>query len=192
MVFYVDDKRYPFNFFNILVRYQDGASASVLSSLENLWLQEAPEWPLQYQFVEIAAEEYYQDDRRTMLIVMSFSGLAILLSIMGLMGLALYAVNARTREIGIRKVLGASIGNITQMMSREFAILLVVSNLIAWPAAWYFTQRWLENFAFRIQIQWLAFITPALLVFVIAILVVSVITIRAALKNPVYTIKATE
>jgi len=192
MVFYVDDKRYPFNFFNILVRYQDGASASVLSSLENLWLQEAPEWPLQYQFVEIAAEEYYQDDRRTMLIVMSFSGLAILLSIMGLMGLALYAVNARTREIGIRKVLGASIGNITQMMSREFAILLVISNLIAWPAAWYFTQRWLENFAFRIQIQWLAFITPALLVFAIAILVVSVITIRAALKNPVYTIKATE
>jgi len=192
MVFYVDDKRYPFNFFNILVRYQDGASASVLRSLENLWLQEAPEWPLQYQFVEVAAEEYYQDDRRTMLIVMSFSGLAILLSIMGLMGLALYSVTTRIREIGIRKVLGASIGNITRMMNKEFAILVVISNLIAWPAAWYFIQRWLENFAYRIQIQWLAFITPAVFVFLVAILVVSVVTIRAAMKNPVYTIKATE
>ncbi|TVQ88528.1 MAG: FtsX-like permease family protein [Bacteroidetes bacterium] len=192
MVFYIDDKRYPHNFFNILVRYQEGASASVLHTLENLWLQEAPEWPLQYQFVELKAREYYQDDRRTMLIIMSFSGLAILLSILGLMGLALYSVTTRTREIGIRKVLGATIGNITRMMNREFAILLIISNLIAWPAAWYFTQRWLENFAYRIQIQWLAFITPAILVFLIAILVVSVITIRAALKNPVYTIKATE
>ncbi len=192
MVFYVDDKSYPFNFFNILVRYQEGASASVLRYLESLWLQEAPEWPLQYQFVEVKAREYYQDDRRTMLIIMSFSGLAILLSILGLMGLALYSVTTRTREIGIRKVLGASIGNLTRMMNMEFAILLVISNLIAWPVAWYFSQRWLENFAYRIQIQWLAFITPAIFVFLIAILVVSVITIRAALKNPVYTIKTTE
>ena len=192
MVFYIDDKQYPFNFFNILVRYQDGESASVLRSIENLWMQEAPEWPLQYQFVDVKTREYYQEDKRTMLIVMSFSGLAILLSTMGLMGLALYSVTTRTREIGIRKVLGASIGNITRMMNKEFAMLLLISNLIAWPAAWYFIQRWLENFAYRIEIQWFAFITPALFVFLIAILVVSVITIRAALKNPVNTIKATE
>lgn len=192
MVFYIGADRYPQNFFNILVRYKEGTTASTLTTLENLWNEEAANWPLQYQFIDMQVNEFYQEDRQTMLIVISFSAIAILLSIMGLIGLALYTASARTKEIGIRKVLGAGIKEIILMINKEFGILVIISNLIAWPAAWYFIHRWLENFAYHIHIQLFAFVIPTLFVFFIAILVVSVISLRAANQNPVNTIMTTE
>lgn len=192
MAFYINENSYPQNWFSLAVRYGDGASAMVISLLEGLWQAEAPQWPLQYNHVDQLYRDHYNEDRRTMLIVTSFGGLAIVLSLLGLIGLALYASATRTKEIGIRKVVGASSAEITRMITSEFGVLVILSNILAWPAAWYFTSRWLENFAYRIDIQWLAFLTPALAVFAVAILTVSYISYRTANLNPVETLRNTE
>ena len=192
MVFYINENSYPQNWFNLAVRFNDGASARVLSLLEGLWQQEAPQWPLQYNHVDQLYRDHYDEDRRTMFIVTSFATLAIVLSLLGLIGLALYAAATRTKEIGIRKVAGASSLEITRMITSEFGVLVIISNIIAWPAAWYFTGRWLENFAYRIDIQWLAFLLPALTVLALASLTVGIITYRTANLNPVDTLRNTE
>lgn len=127
-----------------------------------------------------------------MFIVTSFAALAVVLSLLGLIGLALYAAATRTKEIGIRKVAGASSLEITRMITSEFGALVIISNIIAWPAAWYFTNRWLENFAYRIDTQWLAFLIPALVVLALASLTVGIIAYRTANLNPVDTLRNTE
>ncbi len=192
MAFYINEDSYPQNWFNLAVRYSDGASSRVTSLLEGLWLEEAPQWPLQYNRVDQLYRDHYDEDRRTMFIVTSFAALAIVLSLLGLIGLALYAAATRTKEIGIRKVVGASSGEITRMITSEFGLLVIISNILAWPAAWYFTGRWLENFAYRIDTQWLAFLIPALAVFAVASLTVGYISYRTANLNPVDTLRNTE
>ncbi len=189
MVFFINVDSYPQNWFNILVRYNSNSEAEVLRHLEGLWQQEAAEWPLRFSFVEEQFMEHYQDDRRMMIIMASFAGLAILLSVLGLLGLAVYAAVTRTREIGIRKVLGASVTDITRLITSEFGILVIVSNLLAWPAAWIFINRWLDNFAYRVDISWLIFLIPALMVYLIAVVTVGLIAVRAANMNPVTTLQ---
>ena len=192
MAFYINENSYPQNWFNLAVRFNDGASTRVLSLLEGLWQEEAPQWPLQFNFVDQLYKDHYDEDRRTMFIVTSFAALAVVLSLLGLIGLALYAAATRTKEIGIRKVAGASSLEITRMITSEFGALVIISNIIAWPAAWYFTNRWLENFAYRIDTQWLAFLIPALVVLALASLTVGIIAYRTANLNPVDTLRNTE
>ncbi len=192
MVFYINTASYPHNFFNLLVRYEPGNELSLARYLEEIWEQEVVGWPLQYSFLGDRIMDQYQDERRTLVIVMSFSGIAILLSIMGLVGLALYATATRTREIGIRKVLGARIKTIIYTISREFMVIIVISNLVAWPAAWFFMMRWLENFAYRTDLQWLMFVLPSLLVFALASVVMATISYNAATRNPVNTLRSND
>lgn len=192
MVFYMESEKYPQNHFNILARIQKGHTQDVVQYLEQIWKQEASVWPLQYYFLESTHKEQYQDERRTMHMVAGFSGLAILLSVMGLTGLALYTSTARTREVGIRKILGANILEIILTISREFGWLVLVSNIIAWPVAWLFIQRWLESFAYRTSIHLMVFVVPALLVFALAALVMVSISYHAASKNPIDILRGNE
>lgn len=192
MVFYINHESYPQNWFNILVRYEAGSGREVLTYLEQLWGNEVPQWPLQYQFVDAQYMEHYNDDRRVMAIVASFAVLAILLSVMGLLGLSVYATTARTKEIGIRKVLGASVRGITSMISGEFGVIVILSNILAWPAAYIFINRWLDNFAYRIDVNLLVFLIPALTMYLIAVITVSIIGYRAASLNPVDAIRSPE
>lgn len=192
MVFYISEDRYPQNWFNILVRHEEGRGREVLTYLQQLWGNEVPQWPLQYQFVDEQYMAHYSDDRRVMTIVASFAVLAIVLSVMGLLSLSVYATAARTKEIGIRKVLGASVKGITGMISNEFGIIVILSNILAWPVAYIFINRWLDNFAYRIDVSLLAFLIPALAMYLIAVATVSIIGYRAASLNPVDALRNQE
>ncbi len=192
MVFFISVEQYPQNWFNILLRYQEGRTREVLDYLEAQWMSEVPHWPLQYQFVDEQYMSHYQDDRRTMTIVASFTVLAIVLSIMGLLGLSVYATATRTKEIGIRKVLGASVKSITSLLSGEFGIIVILANILAWPVAYLFVQRWLDNFAYRIDVNLFAFLVPALAMYFVAVLTVALIAYRAANLNPVEALRNRE
>jgi putative ABC transport system permease protein len=189
MAFHISDELYPQNWFNILVRLREGSSSQVISYLEKLWQDDAPQWPLQYQFVEQQFLHHYQDDKRTMLIVTAFAGLAIILSLLGLIGLTLHATTTRTKEIGIRKVLGASTNIVIKMITNEFGILVIISNLLAWPISWYFLNRWLSNFAYSIHMNWMTLIIPALTVYLIACITVGIIAYRISSLNPVESLR---
>lgn len=192
MVFYIHTESYPQTYFNLLVRYEPGYEHTLVRNLEELWAQEAASWPLQFSFLNDKISEQYLDERRTLVIVMSFSGVAILLSIMGLVGLALFATASRIREIGIRKVLGARIRTVIFTVNKEFLVIIIISNLVAWPAAWFFANRWLDNFAYRMDIHWLTFVIPSLLVFVLATVVMATISYQAASRNPVNTLRSND
>ncbi len=192
MVFFISRDNYPQYDFNILVRYSLEQELEVRTYLETIWSQEEPRWPIQFQFVDEQYNRLYQDDQRMMVIVSSFSGLAILLSVLGLIGLAVYAAATKTKEIGIRKVLGASTNRITRLAISEYSILVVVSNLLAWPAAYLFVSRWLDNFAYRIDLSVAAFLIPSLVMYLIAILTVGLISYRAASQNPVEALRNQE
>ena len=126
----------------------------------------------------------YTADRAVSKVVGILAGLAILISCLGLFGLASYSAERRVKEIGIRKVLGASVQNITAMLSKDFIRLVFISNLIAWPIAWFGVNRWLQDFAYRIPISWWVFIAAACAALLIALLTISFQAIKAAIANP--------
>ncbi len=118
-----------------------------------------------------------------------FAGIAIIISCLGLFGLAMFTAQQRTKEIGIRKVLGASVTGIVAMLSKDFLKLVLLANIIAWPLAWYFMNDWLQNFAYRISINWWIFGTAALATLLIALVTVSFQAVRAAIANPVRSLR---
>ena len=118
-----------------------------------------------------------------------FAGLAILIACLGLFGLASFTTEQRTKEIGIRKVLGASTGGIITLLSKDFMILVVISNIIAWPIAYYSMNNWLQDFAYRIDIDLLIFLATAILSILIALFTVSFKTTKAAIANPVESLR---
>jgi putative ABC transport system permease protein len=120
---------------------------------------------------------------------MTFTSLAVFIACLGLFGLIAFTAEQRTKEIGIRKVLGASVSNITYMLSKELITLVIVSNVIAWPIAWYVMSQWLQSFAYRIQIEWYIFVSAGLLAVIIALATVTTQSVKAALLNPVDSLK---
>ena len=118
-----------------------------------------------------------------------FAGLAIALSRLGLFGMAVFSIERRTKEIGIRKVLGASVGGVVTLLSKDFVKLVLLANLIAWPVAWYAMSKWLQDFAYRIELGWWTFALAGGVALLIALLTVSAQAIRAALANPVEALR---
>jgi len=132
----------------------------------------------------------YKSENRMGGISICFSVLAIFIACLGLFGLAAYAAEQRTREIGVRKVLGATVTNIVTLLSRDFLGLVAISAVIAFPLSWWFMHRWLQGFAYRISIGWSVFALAALMVTLIALLTVSLQAIKAAMANPARSLKA--
>ena len=163
---------------------------SFLSKAENLWKQLAPSMPYKYQFMDEAFAQMYQSEQRVGKIALFFAVLAILIASMGLFGLATYMAEQRMKEIGIRKVLGASVPRIVRLMTTEFIKLICISFIIAAPIAWWAMNRWLNDFAFRIHISFWIFVASAALALFIALVTVSIQAIRAAVVNPVNSLKA--
>src|SRR5690606_40878009 len=145
--------------------------------------------PFAYNFVDQQFEAKYHADQRAGSLFNIFAGIAIFISCLGLLGLSTYTVRQRVKEIGIRKVLGASIGNIVQMLSTGSLLLVLLAAVIASPIAWWAMDRWLEEFAYRIDIQWWMFVVAGLAAMVIALLTVSWQAIRAAVANPVESLR---
>jgi putative ABC transport system permease protein len=162
----------------------------VLKKAESSWKSLAPNMPYSYQFMDESFSEMYRSEQRVGTVVMIFSVLAILVACLGLFGLAAFVAEQRTKEIGIRKVLGASVQGIVQLLSRDFVRLVLISFLIAVPTAWYFMSKWLQDFAYRIQISWSVFFIAGLLALGIALMTISLQAVKAAVANPVRSLRA--
>ena len=145
--------------------------------------------PFSYRFLDDSFNDMYSSDQRVGKLAISFAILAILIACLGLFGLATYMAEQRTKEIGIRKVLGASVNNMVSMLSKDFIKLVLIASVIAFPVAWWAMHKWLQDFAFRITIGWWVFIAAAVIALLIALLTVSSQAIRAALSNPVKSLR---
>jgi putative ABC transport system permease protein len=156
-----------------------------LTQLESVWKKFMPDSPFEYRFLDEILDSQYRSEIRIRNILNYFTFLAVFLSCLGLFGLTLFITEQRTKEIGVRKVVGASISGIVILLSKELTKWILIANGIAWPLAYYFMTRWLQDFANRINIGISTFILAAGIVLVIALLTVSFITIKAALGNPV-------
>ena len=149
----------------------------------------APGEPFNYSFMDEDFNNLYRTEQRMGVIAITFSGLAILIACLGLFGLAAYAAEQRTKEIGIRKVLGATVSHITAMLSKDFLKLVIIAAVIAFPLAWWVMHTWLQDFAYRTNISWWVFIIAGVLAALIAIVTVSFQTIKAALMNPIKSLR---
>jgi putative ABC transport system permease protein len=160
----------------------------VIKHAEKTWKKMVPNQPFRYFFLEDNFNALHQTEQRTGKIFGVFSILAIFIASLGLLGLASFMAEQRTKEIGIRKVLGASVTQIVRLFSKEFITWGLMANLIAWPVAYFVMKNWLQNFAYRVNMPYWAFFVAALIALFFAILTVSVQTISAAIKNPVKAI----
>jgi putative ABC transport system permease protein len=173
----------------IVARISPEDISQTMGKLSDKWAEMVPDKPLDYIFLDESFDRAYRSEERLSRIFLNFSVLAIFIGCLGLFGMSAFAAEQRTKEIGIRKVLGASIAGIVRMLSKEFLILVVVANVIAWPIAYYGMNRWLENFAYRDEIGWGVFAMAGLSALLIALMAVSYQSIRAARANPVKSIK---
>jgi putative ABC transport system permease protein len=168
-----------------------GSNASkAVDFANNLWRQNVPDRIFEYQFLDDEFEKLYAKDQRSALMFNIFSVVAILISCLGLFALAAFTAERRTKEIGVRKVLGASVAGIVTLLSKDFVIMVCIGILIASPLAWYVMQGWLQDFAYRINIEWWFFVVAGLMAITIALVTVSIQAIRAALVNPVQSLKS--
>ena len=172
------------------VKLTSGSATASVATIQSEWNRFFPGNPFEYTFLDERFNDQYKADQRFGQVFGVFTGLAILVACLGLFGLASFTTAQRTKEIGIRKVLGSSVYSIVEMLYREFAILILISFVIAAPLAWFATSQWLNGYAFRTGIQWWLFAAPFLLVLVIALLTVSFQSIKAALMNPIQSLKS--
>ena len=161
-----------------------------IAQVEAIWKKLAPQRPFLYSFLDEDFNTQYQSDFRFRQIFTTFSILAILIACLGLLGLATYTAEQRTKEIGIRKVLGADIGSIVGLLSKDFIKLVLIAIVVATPLAWFAMNKWLEGFAYQVPIHWWIFGIAGLLSIVVALFTISFQSIRAALMNPVNSLKS--
>jgi len=185
LLLYVDTKALT----HVAIRINTGDFSRTLSRIESAWQEALPDSPFYWYMLDDAYDAMYGSDEQMGELMTLSAGLATLICCLGLFGLAAFSAERRTKEIGIRKVLGASIVGIVQLLSKEFIVLIVFANVIAWPVAYYVMNRWLENFAYRVAIGWETFLAAGTLALVIALVTVSFQAIKAALANPVEALK---
>ncbi len=173
----------------VSVRFAAGRTREALEDVEAVWNRFNPEYPFQYDFLDDRIAGQYLNEERMMKMFGYFSLFAIFIACLGLFGLASFMAEKRTKEIGIRKVLGASLPNIMVLLSREFTLLVLAGNIIAWPLAYFAMHAWLKNFAYQTGIGWAVFILAGFLTLVISLLTVSYQAIRAALTDPAVAIR---
>ena len=162
---------------------------ATISAIENKWNTLIPARPFSYFFLDEYFDKQYKSEQRFGKLFLNFAVLAIIISCLGLLGLASYSTMQRTREIGIRKVLGATVPNIVNLLSKDFLKLVGVAIIIASPIAWFAMHKWLQDFAYRIPISWWIFVLAAVTATIIAIVTVSFQAIKAAVSNPVLSLR---
>ncbi len=174
---------------NMAIKLSAGDFSNALKSIEGIWKKLAPGQPFNYRFMDESFNSVYESEQRLGKIFMVFSILSILIACLGLFGLAAFNAQKRTKEIGIRKVLGASVGQITYRLTTDFLKMVGIAILISLPIGWFAMNKWLEDFSYRIDIPWWVFAIAALLAIGIAILTVSYQSIKAAIVNPVKSLR---
>jgi putative ABC transport system permease protein len=167
-----------------------GNIKELVGNIEHKWKVMAPGMPFSYQFLDDAFNNMYRVEQRTGKLGLSLAIIAILIACLGLFGLATYMAEQRIKEIGIRKVLGASVSNIVIMLSRDFIRLVLISAVFAIPLAWWAMNEWLQDFAFRINIGWWVFVAAGTIALLVALITISFQAIKAAIANPVKSLRA--
>ena len=173
---------------SLLIRIRPENTQQSLALISDTWKLLVPEIPFSYSFLDDELNKIYQNDQRWTTIINYSSFFAILIACMGLFGLVTLTVSSREKEVGIRKVLGATITQITSLFAKDFVKLVALGVFIATPIAWYFMNQWLTNFAYHISIGPVHFIIAAVLVLTISLITISVQTIRAGSTNPAETL----
>lgn len=173
----------------LLVRTRPGQTQAALASLGKLCKQMNPKFPFTYQFADKAYNKLYKSDQTAGSLSRCFAILGILISCLGLLGLAMFTAEQRTKEIGIRKVLGASIASLFGLLSKEFVMLVMISLLIASPIAWWAMNKWLQGYAYHTQLSWWMFATAGAAAVLIALLTISYQAIKTAVANPVEALR---
>ncbi|MCY3712571.1 MAG: ABC transporter permease [Gemmatimonadetes bacterium] len=168
----------------ILVRISGRDVPATLSLLEDAWRETVPEAPFEFAFLEDDIARFYQDEQNLARIFSYSAAFALLIACLGVYGLVSLDAARRTREVGIRKVMGAAAGDIVSLLSRQFVVLVVIGNVLAWPAAWWLMNAWLADFAYRTEIGAVPFVAAGLVVMAIALLTVSVHAFRSAMLDP--------
>ncbi len=173
----------------ICVKIKPTDVRETISFIETTWKKHTDSVPFRYRFLDDTIGNFYRTEYKIDIIVRVFAAIAIFVSCLGLFGLAAFAAELRTKEIGIRKTLGATVTNIARMMTREYLYLVVIANVIAWPVAYYLMNRWLEGFAYRTRLGWDIFLVSGALALIIALLSVGFQAIRAATADPVKSLR---
>jgi ABC-type antimicrobial peptide transport system permease subunit len=179
----------PNGHFQACVRISPHRIPDTLVFLEQKWKEIYPEYPFEYGFLDDAIQSRYRSEQTTGKIVTIFTLLAVFISCLGIFGLSSFTAEQRTKEIGIRKVLGASDMSIVRYISKEFVVLVIVSNVVMWPLAYFILSRWLESYAYRVNIAWWIFVFTGFAVLVVSLLTICWQIIRAASANPVDSLR---
>lgn len=174
---------------NALVKTEPGKTKEALVSLEKVCKNLNPKFPFTYKFSDEEYQKLYKSEQVVSQLARYFAFLAIFISCLGLLGLVMFTAEQRTREIGIRKVLGATVPNVVGLLSKDFLSLVLIANLISWPLGWWAMSKWLQNFEYRISISWWVFALAGLAAVLIALLTVSYQAIKAAIANPVKSLR---
>ncbi len=174
----------------IFVRFQAGDPVDAIALLESTWKKFAPDFPFKYSFLDEDLDRFYKSEEKWSSIVGWAGGISVFLACLGLFGLAALAAVNRTKEIGIRKVLGASVTVIVRLLSKDFIVLVLIALLIASPLAWYFMNKWLLDYAYRINISWWVFAATGIVTVFIAFITISFQAVKVAVANPVTSLRS--
>ena len=175
---------------SIVLKIKATEISKLVADIKKQWDEYKANGPFSYYFVDEQFASLYSAEQRTGHIFTSFAVIAVIIASLGLFGLAAFMIKLRVKEIGIRKVLGASSGNITAMVSAEFLKLVLIAIIISFPITWFAMHKWLQDFAYRINIQWWVFVLAGFIALLIALITISFQSIKAAIANPVKSLRS--
>lgn len=188
-LFHTSSKTYDFGKSYIMVKVKGDDLQGTIANLESKWKALTPDTPFDYSFLDTEFDALYDSDKRMGTVFGIFTFLSVFVGCLGLFGLATYTAERRIKEIGIRKILGASVQGLVALLSKDFIKLVLIAFIIASPIAWYFMNSWLQDFAYRINIEWWVFGAAAVVALVIAFITISSQAIKAAIANPVKSLR---
>ena len=177
------------NYGGLIIKIKTNDINGFLTNLKKQWNAFSPAGPISYSFLDDKFAALYTNEQRIQQIFSFFTIIAIIIACLGLFGLSAFVIEQRTKEIGIRKVLGASVPEIIFRLSKEFAKWVLIGNIIAWPVAYFLMNKWLENYAYRININIWIFILSAIITIGVVFITISFHTIKAATANPVKSLR---
>lgn len=174
----------------IYIKTLPGNTSKAVAAAQKIMTKFAPGQPFEYHFLDDTYDNLYHSEQQSSLLITVFAAIAIIVSALGLLGLAAFAAEQKVKEIGIRKVLGASVQHIVRLLSADFLKMVVIASIIAFPIAWWAMSKWLQDFAYKIELSWWIFITAGLIALLIALITVSAQAIKAAVANPVKSLRS--
>ena len=179
----------PDNVNCVIVRAKEGQTAEAISSLEKLWKEYAPGYPFKYNFFDQDWEEFYSAEAQQEKVFNTLSILSIFISCLGLFGLSALSAERRTKELGIRKTLGASVPGLVRLMGREFTVLVIVAACIGCPLGWFLMTQWLQKFAYHIDVGIITIVAAAIACLIVSLLTIAYHSIRVSTANPVKSLR---